>query len=611
MTRRYESPEDALKTVFGYNSFRGFQRDVVECMLNGEDALVLMPTGGGKSLCYQIPALMLEGAAVVVSPLIALMQNQVEALEMLGVKAVFINSSVDFEQVRKIEKGILAGEYDLIYMAPEKLTQPWMLNFLSRAKISLFAIDEAHCVDVWGHDFRPEYRALGVLKERFPKIPRIALTATADEESRREICSTLLTAPRIFSASFNRPNIFYRIVEKKGESLLPLIRFIKSSHRAESGIVYCATRDKCEKVAAALLAEGINAEFYHAGLDAEERRRRLARFMREDDLVMAATIAFGMGIDKPDVRFVAHADLPKSVEGYFQETGRAGRDGLFSDAWMCYGLGDIEKQRYLIEHSDADEQHRALQMERLDSILALAETSECRRVHLLGYFGEASTPCGYCDNCLERPIAVDATEDAKKLVSCIYRAQQASRRSFSAQHVINILRGIVSEAVEEFAHRELSTFGIGADLDERQWRSVLRQLIAKRIVRIDHSKGELRLDAAASALLRGQIKVEVKKSVLEKNIREKKEAVDARSRAAGRLDSDDAELFQRLKAWRTEKARKDDRPAFTILADYVLKDIASRRPKTSAELGAISGIGAKKLSDYGAEVLEIVEGFDR
>lgn len=611
MTRRYESPEDALKTVFGYNSFRGFQRDVVECMLNGEDALVLMPTGGGKSLCYQIPALMLEGAAVVVSPLIALMQNQVEALEMLGVKAVFINSSVDFEQVRKIEKGILAGEYDLIYMAPEKLTQPWMLSFLSRARISLFAIDEAHCVDVWGHDFRPEYRALGVLKERFPKIPRIALTATADEESRREICSTLLTAPRIFSASFNRPNIFYRIVEKKGESLLPLIRFIKSSHRADSGIVYCATRDKCEKVAAALLAEGINAEFYHAGLDADERRRRLARFMREDDLVMAATIAFGMGIDKPDVRFVAHADLPKSVEGYFQETGRAGRDGLFSDAWMCYGLGDIEKQRYLIEHSDADEQHRALQMERLDSILALAETSECRRVHLLGYFGEASTPCGYCDNCLERPIAVDATEDAKKLVSCIYRAQQASRRSFSAQHVINILRGIVSEAVEEFAHRELSTFGIGADLDERQWRSVLRQLIAKRIVRIDHSKGELRLDAAASALLRGQIKVEVKKSVLEKNIREKKEAVDARSRAAGRLDSDDAELFQRLKAWRTEKARKDDRPAFTILADYVLKDIASRRPKTSAELGAISGIGAKKLSDYGAEVLEIVEGFDR
>lgn len=611
MTRRYESPEDALKTVFGYNSFRGFQREVVECILNGEDALVLMPTGGGKSLCYQIPALMLDGAAVVVSPLIALMQNQVEALEMLGVKAVFINSSVDFEQVRKIERGILSGEYDLIYMAPEKLTQPWMLNFLSRARISLFAIDEAHCVDVWGHDFRPEYRALGVLKERFPQIPRIALTATADEESRREICSTLLSAPRIFSASFNRPNIFYRIVEKKGESLLPLIRFIKSSHRSDSGIVYCATRDKCEKVAAALLAEGINAEFYHAGLDAEERRRRLARFMREDDLVMAATIAFGMGIDKPDVRFVAHADLPKSVEGYFQETGRAGRDGLFSDAWMCYGLGDIEKQRYLIEHSDADEQHRALQMERLDSILALAETSECRRVHLLGYFGEASKPCGYCDNCLERPTSVDATQDAKKLVSCIYRAQQASRRSFSAQHVINVLRGVVSEAVEEFSHRELSTFGIGADLDERQWRSVLRQLIAKRIVRIDHSKGELRLDVGASALLRGQMKVEVKKSVLEKNIREKKEAVDARSRAAGRLSSEDSELFQRLKEWRTEKARKDDRPAFTILADYVLKDIASRRPKSRAELGAISGIGAKKLSDYGAEVLEIVEGFEQ
>ena len=610
MTRRYESPEDALKTVFGYNSFRGFQRDVVECILNGEDALVLMPTGGGKSLCYQIPALMLEGAAVVVSPLIALMQNQVEALEMLGVKAVFINSSVDFDHVRKIERGILSGEYDLIYMAPEKLTQPWMLNFLSRARISLFAIDEAHCVNVWGHDFRPEYRALSVLKERFSKIPRIALTATADEESRREICSTLLSTPKIFSASFNRPNIFYRIVEKKGESLLPLIRFIKSSHRSESGIVYCATRDKCEKVAAALLAEGINAEFYHAGLNAEERRFRLARFMREEDLVMAATIAFGMGIDKPDVRFVAHADLPKSVEAYFQETGRAGRDGLSSDAWMCYGLGDIEKQRYLIEHSDADERHRALQMERLDSILALAETSGCRRVHLLGYFGEASEPCGYCDNCLERPTAVDATQDAKKLVSCIYRAQQASRRSFSAQHVINVLRGVVSEAVEEFSHRELSTFGIGADLDERQWRSVLRQLIAKRVVRIDHSKGELRLDAGASALLRGQIKVELKKSVLEKNIREKKEAVDARSRSAVRLNSEDAELFQKLKDWRTEKARKDDRPAFTILADYVLKDIASRRPKTRAELGAISGIGEKKLCDYGAEVLEIVEGFN-
>ena len=482
--KHYSNPQEALKQVFGYDQFRGFQKEVIESMLQGEDVLVLMPTGGGKSLCYQLPALLMDGITVVVSPLIALMQDQVDALEEVGVRAAYLNSTLSTDDSARIRAELRRGELDLLYVAPERLLMPGMVDFLRSLRVSFFAIDEAHCVSVWGHDFRPEYGALSQLKELFPDVPRMALTATADPKTREEIVERLLQHPREFVASFDRPNIFYRVVEKK-KVLEQVSDFIQHEHPGEPGIVYCLKRQTCEDVAEYLNERGVKALHYHAGLSGAERAERLARFLREDDLVIVATIAFGMGIDKPNVRFVAHVDMPKSIEGYFQETGRAGRDGLPADAWMAYGLSDVVNQRYFITQSEADEFHKQLASQKLDAMLGFAECSDCRRVRLLAYFGEAAQPCRHCDNCLNPPQLVDATTAAQKLVSCIYRLQQKSGVSFGAQHVIDVLQGRANERIDKFGHTNVSTYGIGKEFSDAQWRAVLRQLIALHVVWVD------------------------------------------------------------------------------------------------------------------------------
>ena len=480
-----------LNRVFGYPSFRGPQRDIVGHVACGGDALVLMPTGGGKSLCYQIPALLREGVGVVISPLIALMQDQVEALRELGVRAAFLNSSLGAREAAAVERAVAAGEIDLLYVAPERLLAPRCLELLDHAKLALFAIDEAHCVSQWGHDFRPEYLQLAVLHERWPRVPRVALTATADALTRREIVTKLaLQSAREFVSSFDRPNIRYRIVEKI-DPKRQLLDFVAGAHAGEAGIVYCASRKKVDEIAQWLTAQGVAALPYHAGLDNATRSAHQARFLREDGLVMVATIAFGMGIDKPDVRFVAHLDMPKSVEGYYQETGRAGRDGAPAEAWMAYGLADVVQQRRLIEQSEADDAYKRVSSAKLDAMLGLAETIDCRRVRLLAYFGESSQPCGNCDNCLGPPEPWDATEPARKLLSCIYRIRQASGFGFGAQHVIAVLRGQAGDRVRQHGHDALSTFGIGADLSETEWRAVLRQLIAQQLVAVDHARHQV------------------------------------------------------------------------------------------------------------------------
>ena len=513
--RRYSSALEALQQVFGYDSFRGFQKEVVETVVSGEDALVLMPTGGGKSLCYQIPALLRDGVAIVVSPLIALMHDQVDALEELGVRAAYLNSTLLPEEAVEVRNQVRRGEIDLLYVSPERLLMSSMLSFLKELRISLFAIDEAHCVSIWGHDFRPEYSKLSILKETFPQVPRIALTATADQKTREEIVEKLLLNPRKFIASFDRPNIFYRIVDKHNVKE-QVAHFIRTEHPGECGVVYCLARSTCEDVCDFLQERGVRAVFYHAGLTAEERAARLALFQREDDVVMVATIAFGMGIDKPNVRFVAHVDMPKSIEGYFQETGRAGRDGLPSDAWMAYGLRDVVSQRRFIEQSDADELYKQLSTQKLDAMLGLAEACDCRRVRLLAYFGEKSEPCGKCDNCVNPPKIWDATLAAKKLISCIWRIQQKSGTSFGAKHVIDVLVGKETERVLSCGHNALSTWGIGKDLNDQQWRAVLRQLIARHVVWVDAERHNvLRLGQLANNLLRGEIQVEVRREVID------------------------------------------------------------------------------------------------
>ncbi len=589
-----------LRETFGHPAFRGPQEEIVDHLVSGGDALVLMPTGGGKSLCYQVPSLMRKGTGVIVSPLIALMQDQVAAMQLAGVRAAFLNSTQDAATARGVEKALRAGELDLLYVAPERLTTPRCLELLASSRIALFAIDEAHCVSQWGHDFRPEYLQLSVLHERFPGVPRIALTATADPQTRAEIAMRLaLDEARVFISSFDRPNIRYTIVDK-ADPRSQLLTFIREEHKGEAGIVYCLSRRKVDETAAWLVSHGVNALPYHAGMETAVRTDHQARFQREEGIVMVATIAFGMGIDKPDVKFVAHLDLPKSIEGYYQETGRAGRDGLAADAWMTYGLADLVQQRRLIDQSEASEEFKRVSGAKLDALLGLCETAGCRRVRLLGYFGEDSLPCGNCDTCLEPPETWDATEAAKKALSAIYRTGQR----FGAVHVVDVLRGKVSDRVTRWDHDKLSVFGIGADMDEVAWRGVFRQLVALGFSAVDHeAHGALVLAGASRAVLKGELSVEMRRVVARKKV-----ASASRAGVAVALGGEDADLFERLKAWRGAEARSQSVPAYVVLHDSTLAEIARSRPAGLDALGGIGGIGAKKLERYGQALLGLIAG---
>ena len=604
-----QTAQDILESVFGLTAFRGFQKDVIETVAAGDDALVLMPTGGGKSLCYQIPALMRAGMAVVVSPLIALMADQVRALSDAGVKAAYINSTLAWPEVADIKRRAAAGDVDILYVAPERLVLESTLQFLSTVRLSLFAIDEAHCVSMWGHDFRPEYAQLSVLRERWPEVPRIALTATADLATREEICERLLVNPKRFVASFDRPNIRYRIVEKD-HAQRQLTHFIEDEHRGESGIVYCLSRAKAESTAEKLVARGINARAYHAGMDSQMRHDNQAWFINTPGAVICATIAFGMGIDKPDVRFVAHIDMPKSIENYFQETGRAGRDGKPAEAWMCYGLADVVNQMRLIEMSDADDLYKRRSSIKLDAMLALAETVHCRRKLLLNYFGEeAPETCGNCDNCLEPPEIIDATVAAQKLVSCIWRCNKLSGHTFGARHIVDVLLGNPTEKVFAEGHDKLSTFGIGKDLDPDQWRRLIRQLIVLRILMVDAERySALALAGGrASELLKGKIRVTMRKNGLT--------ATKAKSGRRGNKEewnpSEETRLlFEALRAWRLEEARRLEQPAYCIFWDSALKAIAQAKPGTIEEMRRIDRIGNGRIEKYGEALLEVIKAFE-
>jgi ATP-dependent DNA helicase RecQ len=608
-----------LRDVFGYPAFRGLQGEVVEHVAGGGDALVLMPTGGGKSLCYQVPAIVRhragQGVSVVVSPLIALMHDQVGALEEAGVHAAFLNSTLDGDEARQIERELLSGRLVLLYAAPERILTPRFLAMLDslheRGLLALFAIDEAHCVSQWGHDFRAEYLGLSALYERYPGVPRVALTATADAHTRRDIVERLALADaRCFVSSFDRPNIRYTIAEKDN-ARAQLLRFLRDEHEGDAGIVYCQSRRKVEETAQWLDDEGIPALPYHAGLEADMRRRHQDRVLREDGLVIVATIAFGMGIDKPDVRFVAHLDLPKNIEAYYQETGRAGRDGAPAVAWMAYGLADVVNQRRMIDEGEAGEDFKRLQRAKLEALLALAEAHDCRRVRLLAYFGEERAPgwrCGNCDNCLNPPATWDATEAARKALSCVYRFQQHGGLSFGAGHLIDVLRGKATDKTRQHGHERLSTFGIGADVSEAQWRGVLRQLVALGHLRAEGEYGTLGLAPSAREVLRGGVTLLLREPALPP--RRERGARAARGTAAKPppvpLDAAGQELFDALRAWRAEVARAHGLPAYVIFHDATLAEMARERPESLDALAGISGVGAKKLEAYGQEILRVV-----
>ncbi|MEO8151579.1 MAG: RecQ family ATP-dependent DNA helicase [Rhizobacter sp.] len=638
-------PLHILQEVFGYPAFRGAQQAIIDHVVADGDALVLMPTGGGKSLCYQVPAIARHraghGVAVVVSPLIALMHDQVGALEEAGVHASFLNSTLTLDETQKIEREMMSGRLVLLYAAPERVTTPRFLAQLDslneRGLLSLFAIDEAHCVSQWGHDFREDYLSLNVLHERYANVPRIALTATADDLTRADIIERLqLQEARIFISSFDRPNIRYSIVEKDN-ARTQLLRFINDEHEGDAGIVYCQSRKKVDETAVWLKSEGISSLPYHAGLDADVRRRHQDRFLREEGIVMVATIAFGMGIDKPDVRFVAHLDLPKTIESYYQETGRAGRDGLPADAWMAYGLADVVNQRRMIDDSPAGEEFKRGQVGKLEALLALAEAHDCRRVRLLGYFGEtygataAGPPqggrsplggqgahavptvgaqCGNCDNCLNPPATWDATEAARKALSCIYRFHQNGGQRFGAVHLMDVLRGKATDKVAQYRHESLSTFGIGADVSEAQWRAVLRQLIALGYLRTEGEYNTLELTASARDVLRGAVTMLLR---VQSDAPKRGKASQTGKITRGKdkpppiaLDDDAMERFGALKAWRAEVAKEHGLPAYVIFHDAALAEMARAQPHSLDDLSQISGVGAKKLEAYGREILRVL-----
>jgi ATP-dependent DNA helicase RecQ len=600
VTAAPEAPLDVLRRVFGYADFRGEQSAIIDHVVAGGDALVLMPTGGGKSLCYQIPALVRPGTGVVISPLIALMQDQVDALSAVGVRAAFLNSTQDAAERHRVESELLAGNVDLLYLAPERLKLQPTLALLDRVDVGVFAIDEAHCVSQWGHDFRPDYLALSVLHERWPAVPRIALTATATEATRKEIAERLdLRAARQFVSSFDRPNIQYRI-DPKNQPLGQLLSLIKSEHPGDAGIVYCLSRASVEKTADALVAEGIPALPYHAGLDAKVRSRNQSRFLREDGVVMVATIAFGMGIDKPDVRFVAHLDLPKSVEGYYQETGRAGRDGLPSTAWLAYGLQDVVQQRRMIDEGEGDRAHKQRMGQHLDAMLALCETVSCRRRQLLGYFGQQSEPCGNCDTCLSPPESWDGTVPAQKLLSTVVRLQRERNQRFGAGQLIDILLGKETDRVRSNRHDELKTFGIGTELGDQEWRGVVRQLLAQGLLAVSSDGyGTLVIAPAAAEVLDGSRRVMLRREP-------ERKAKVSKQRAGVELPDAARGLFERLREWRAGVAREQGVPAYIVFGDATLRGIAVTKPTSLEQLGTISGVGEKKLEAYGDGVLEVV-----